>query len=281
MRRLLIGSSVFAAAVSFAGVGRAHITLTSPAPRHGPEQQKVSPCGARNDARGEVVTVFEPGETITVTWDETFDHPGHYRIMFDDDGFDDFPDPANEFDLCEPGVDRGCLMDGIKDKEGGSYSVQVTLPDIECENCTLQLIQVMTDRRPATMYYACADLALRSSGGEPGEATSTASTGAGGGGAGGGGDAATGASSSAAAGAGGGAVTGASSSAGAGGGAVTGASSSTAAGAGEGAGGSGAGAGEDDGGCSFGGAGGASATAALGLAALGVFAARRRRRELR
>ncbi|WP_437668983.1 hypothetical protein [Sorangium sp. So ce131] len=36
---------------------------------------------------------------------------GHLRIRFDDDGFDDFPDPANERDLCDPAVDRG-LRDG-------------------------------------------------------------------------------------------------------------------------------------------------------------------------
>ncbi|MGK4003883.1 SCE4755 family polysaccharide monooxygenase-like protein [Sorangium sp. So ce1036] len=284
MRRLLIGSFVFAAVVSFAGAGRAHITLTSPAPRHGPDQQKVSPCGARGDARGEAVTVFEPGETITVAWDETIDHPGHFRIMFDDDGFDDFPEPADEFDLCEPGVDQGCLLDGIEDKRGGSYSVQVTLPEIECEHCTLQLIQVMTDRKPATLYYACADLALRSSGEDPGAATSSSSAGAGGGAAtGAGGGAATSSSSGAATGSGGGAATSSSSSAatGAGGGAATSSSSSAATGAGEeGVGGSGPGSGGDDGGCSFGGAGGAPAPAALALAALGAVAARRRRRAL-
>ena len=42
---------------------------------------------------------------------------------------------------------------------------QVTLPDVECERCTLQLIQVMTDKAPYgdgnDLYYQCADLALR------------------------------------------------------------------------------------------------------------------------
>ncbi|WP_437874385.1 SCE4755 family polysaccharide monooxygenase-like protein [Sorangium sp. So ce513] len=270
MRRVPMGSFVFAAVVSFAGVSHAHITLTYPAPRNGLDgPQKTAPCGAPNDARGNDVTVFEPGETITVTWDETIDHPGHFRIMFDDDG-DDFPDPTNESDLCEPGVDPGCLLDGIADKRGGSYAVQVTLPDIECDNCTLQLIQVMTDRRPATLYYRCADLVLRASGGDPGATTSAASTGAGTGG----GDA-TAASSSAAT--GGGATTGA-------GGAATGASGTGGgdAGAVGGTGGAGGGSGaeaEDDGGCSFGGAGGAPLPAAVGALAALALAARGRRRE--
>ncbi|WP_437729861.1 SCE4755 family polysaccharide monooxygenase-like protein [Sorangium sp. So ce1335] len=271
MRRVPLGSFVFAAVVSLAGVSHAHITLTSPAPRNGLDgPQKTSPCGAPNDARGDDVTVFEPGETITVTWDETIDHPGHFRIMFDDDG-DDFPEPAGESDLCEPGVDPGCLLDGIEDKRGGSYSAQVTLPDIACDNCTLQLIQVMTDRRPATLYYRCADLVLRSSGGDPGATTSAASTGAGTGG----GDA-TAASSSAATGAGGGAATtGAAGSTGA-----TGAGEGAATGAG-GAGGADEGSGADTeggGGCSFGGAGGAPVGAALGSLAALALAARGRRR---
>lgn len=266
MRCMLMGSFVLAAVMSFAGVSSAHIDLTSPAPRHADDQQKVSPCGARGDARGETVTVFEPGETITVTWNETIDHPGHFRIMFDDDGFDDFPEPANENDLCEPGVDKGCLLDGIADKKGGSYSAEVTLPDVECDNCTLQLIQVMTDRRPATLYYRCADLVLKSS--DPGAATSAASSsasaGAGGGATGAGGGATTSASSSATVGAGGDATTGA----GTGGGATTGAGVDE-----------GSGAAEDDGGCSFGGAaGGAPISAGLGALAALALAARGRRR---
>ncbi|WP_437520359.1 SCE4755 family polysaccharide monooxygenase-like protein [Sorangium sp. So ce726] len=281
MRCMLMGSFVLAAVMSFAGVSRAHIDLTSPAPRHADDQQKVAPCGARGDARGETVTVFEPGETITVTWNETIDHPGHFRIMFDDDGFDDFPEPANENDLCEPGTDKGCLLDGIADKRGGSYSAEVTLPDVECDNCTLQLIQVMTDRRPATLYYRCADLVLKSS--DPGAATSAASSGAGtgGGATGAGGDAATSASSSATVGAGGGATTGAA--AGTGGGATTGAAAGTGGGATTGAGvDEGSGAAEDDGGCSFGGAaGGAPISAGLGaLAALALVARGRRRGKL-
>ena len=53
-------------------------------------------------------------------------------------------------------------MDGIAD---GTNSVMVTLPDIECSNCTLQAIQVMYDKPPyvipgTDIYYQCADLVL-------------------------------------------------------------------------------------------------------------------------
>lgn len=145
----------------------AHIQLTFPLQRY--PDQKNGPCGRANDSRGETINVFEPGATITVSWDETINHPGHFRIAFDDDGQDAFQDPPNE-NFC--GTEMPILADCIADLAGGgSTSYDVTLPDIECENCTLQVIQVMTDKPPFgdgnDMYYQCADLALRRGTGNP------------------------------------------------------------------------------------------------------------------
>jgi hypothetical protein len=127
------------------------------------------------------VTSFEPGETIEVRWDEYIDHPGHYRIAFDDDGDDDFHDPpldhfVNPPPMMGPYSNDTVLLDGIADKGRGEsdYLVTVTLPNVTCDNCTLQVIQVMTDKEPFTtpgddIYYQCADLVLRE-GGEPPDA---------------------------------------------------------------------------------------------------------------
>lgn len=140
----------------------AHIQLTFPLQRY--TDQKNPPCGrANNDGRGETVNVFAPGQTITVSWDETVNHPGHFRIAFDDDGQDAFYDPPTE-NTCDTGMP--ILADCIPDLPGGgAASFDITLPNIECENCTLQVIQVMTDKPPFgdgnDMYYQCADLALR------------------------------------------------------------------------------------------------------------------------
>lgn len=151
----------------------------------GCSNQKSSPCGGSCDSRSDRVSVFEPGETITVRWDETINHPGHYRIAFDDDGSDDFADPADFDDIQDPPV-LPVLLDGIADKNGGIYEVQVTLPDVECENCTLQLIQMMTEKGPTygdnDLYYRCADLALRSGGGGSPDAGNGGPPDAGGGG---------------------------------------------------------------------------------------------------
>lgn len=134
----------------------AHATLTYPTPRT--LSNKLGPCGADGSVRGTEVAVFAPGETITVTWDETVDHPGHYRLAFDLDGDDDFPNPQFPDDAF-PSI----LVDQIPDRSGGGvYSQQITFPNQACENCTLQLIQIMTTQVPYnSFYFQCADIALR------------------------------------------------------------------------------------------------------------------------
>lgn len=164
--RAVTVASILAAASS-AG---AHIALKSPTARTNDQiQLKVGPCGQNTNARTSKITVFKPGQTITVAWDETINHPGHYRISFDPNGTN-FPNPKSFTDM-DGGVN--VLVDGIPDKTGVApiaYTQQVTLPNVECNNCTLQLIQVMTDKPPYDpspagndIYYQCADLVLTNS----------------------------------------------------------------------------------------------------------------------
>jgi hypothetical protein len=165
MRRLLLALGFVVAAPV---VAEAHIQLTYPLPRT--ELQKDRHCGAIGSTRSANPTVLEPGATITVTWNETIGHPGHYRISFDDDG-EDFTIPLAYDDFTQT---ENVLVDNIPDNTGtGSYAQEITLPDIECEGCTLQLIQMMTDKAPYEehlgeandIYFLCADIALRVGGG--------------------------------------------------------------------------------------------------------------------
>src|SRR5690606_41347459 len=58
-------------------------------------------------------------------------------------------------------------------ENGKPYSLQLKLPDVECENCTLQIIQLMTEACKAPyepsaedaddIYYQCIDLRLQAS----------------------------------------------------------------------------------------------------------------------
>jgi hypothetical protein len=158
-------------------VARAHVCMEAPMSRVGAgcnagSPQKKGPCGVAQ--RGTMVTEFRPGETITVSLNETIDHPSHYRIAFNPDG-DKFEDPTSKDD--KTGAHPFVLLDNIVDDSAAKQSVKVTLPNVTCERCTLQLIQVMYDKggngfggndgvAPDNddLYYACADIVLK---GEP------------------------------------------------------------------------------------------------------------------
>lgn len=149
----------FLVLVLLSGTASAHVTLTSPAPRT--SENKAGPCGAAGSKRGTTVATFAPGDTITVEWDETIDHPGHYRIGFDNDGDDVFVNPNNPNDNFS-----FTLMDQIPDKVGGHYTQKITLPMTTCTTCTLQLMQIMTTQVPYnSFYYQCADIAIAGGGG--------------------------------------------------------------------------------------------------------------------
>jgi hypothetical protein len=161
----------------------AHVCMDFPISRVGTEctarsPQKIGSCPVAG--RSEHVNVFRPGETIMVRLRETINHPSHYRIAFNPDG-DSFPDPVAIDDINDE--HQHVVVDGIEDAEEAIQEVEVTFPRTECENCTLQLIQVMYDKQGNgfgganggpndndDLYYSCADIALR---GEPVPVAST------------------------------------------------------------------------------------------------------------
>jgi len=177
--RLLFIATILAG-VGFSSLAHAHLALVSHDSRYGggSAEIKQGPCGISGMGRSANVYTYESGTTITVEWNEYIDHPGHFRIAFDDDGDDDFTKPpclsncdsrsmvigVAPADYTDPTV----LIDGIASTtEGGRTSYDVTLPDVECNNCTLQVIQVMTDKPPYEpsggndLYFQCIDLVLR------------------------------------------------------------------------------------------------------------------------
>lgn len=150
-------------------VAAAHAVLTYPPPRDG-TVIKDAPCGGLNTTRGTNITTLSPGATITIQFKETIDHPGHYRISFDNDG-QDFMIPADATSSTEGMLN--VVKDLIPDIQGAlpvggrPYTVDITLPNVECNNCTLQMFQMMTDAPPYTtdaasddIYYSCADITL-------------------------------------------------------------------------------------------------------------------------
>ena len=153
----LFTPSVADAHISFEAAG-VHLS------RYGDGEIKDGPCGRAGGTRGEHVYTYEPGQTITISTVEFIPHPGYFRIAFDADGDDDFMEPRSIKPVdpnrkCPYDANDKCgasdfyntpavLMDNLDPHLAGAkktYTWQVKLPDIECDNCTLQLIQVMED----------------------------------------------------------------------------------------------------------------------------------------
>jgi hypothetical protein len=157
---------------------------------------KTGPCGRANDSRTtdmSRVTVLQPGATIMVQFAETIGHPGFYRISFDDAGQDAFVAPTTRAMVdTMPPYTLPVLVDNIADMGNtgmNMYTQAVTLPDVECETCTLQVIQVMVASNVMSwtatgmdpdIYFTCADIALRRTGGMGGAGGMAGAGGAGG-----------------------------------------------------------------------------------------------------
>lgn len=184
---------------------------------------KEAPCGQAGGKRGTHVYTYEPGQTITVSLVEAIPHPSYFRFAFDDDGDDGFKDPVSILPIdptrkC-PTTAGGAGTDHCNKADYYNSptvlpnmddllphiptladtftppmrTFQVTLPNVECSNCTLQVIQVMEDDTfhgpydttpgvgVSDVYHQCIDLVLKhgaaqGAGGAPGGAGGGAGT---------------------------------------------------------------------------------------------------------
>jgi hypothetical protein len=196
MRKQGVGKAVFLATLLVAPLANAHISLEKGGThlsRYGDDELKAGPCGRANGLPGTHLYTYAPGATIEVKLVEFIPHPGYFRFAFDPDGDDGFKEPASIKPVdpkrkCPTGPGDHCGesdfynspevlpgMDNLNPHLAGgtkTYSWQVTLPDVECDHCTLQVIQVMEDDGPhgpydptpgvgvADIYHQCIDIRL-------------------------------------------------------------------------------------------------------------------------
>jgi hypothetical protein len=212
MRRrfTVIAAALGTAAALVPAVARAHFVLQAPASWDEQDAtglpQKSAPCGQADPAPAAVptgvVTPYAPGDTVTITINETVPHPGHYRVALSTSGQSGLP--------AEPQVTAGAmacgstvvqnppvfpiLADGVLDHTGpfaGPQTFTVTLPtNVTCAKCSLQVIEFMGEHglnNPGgCFYHHCADISIMPGGGT-GTGGSSGSGGAGGSSSGGGG----------------------------------------------------------------------------------------------
>jgi MYXO-CTERM domain-containing protein len=162
-----MATAVFATALLAHPLAHAHIDMTGALKSRGGDQKNFPCDGKRGD--GPVYT-FEPGTTITLNLQESIPHPSYFRIAFDNDGDDAFVEPKSikpidpsrgcpsgpkdqcgESDFCNVKSSDGgatVLWDNLDPHMAGSakaYSWTIKLPNVECENCTIQVLQIMED----------------------------------------------------------------------------------------------------------------------------------------
>lgn len=143
-----------AAAVSLTSAA-AHTVLKSPPPLSTDDDAKTGPCGC-SFAPGATkpcdttptVTTLTAGEPLDVTWTETVQHTGKFRVAFSSKA----PEAATIADL-----DGGVLWEGDDNNPTAPNDISqaITVPNTPCELCTLQVRQFM-ENAAAPYYFTCA-----------------------------------------------------------------------------------------------------------------------------
>jgi hypothetical protein len=182
--RFALASAVLLAAVPT--VMQAHFKLMEPASwiveddRGDP--QKAGPCGGTNADYGKptyVVSQAVGGSKLHVKVQETIYHPGHYRVALAVNSPNELPvDPKATTETTDRGprslsaevmspIQMPVLADGLfvhTAKVDSPFETDVTLPNISCKRCTLQVIQFMEQHgvnNPGNFtYHHCATLQI-------------------------------------------------------------------------------------------------------------------------
>ncbi|HEV3062676.1 MAG TPA: SCE4755 family polysaccharide monooxygenase-like protein [Vicinamibacterales bacterium] len=167
-------------------VAHAHFKLLEPASwiieddRGDP--QKAGPCGGTNTDYGKpsfAVGQAVGGSKLHVKVQETIYHPGHYRVALAVNSPLELPvDPKATTEPTDRGprsvsaeiqnpVQAPVLADGLfvhTAKVDVPFETDVTLPNISCKRCTLQVIQFMEQHgvnNPGNFtYHHCATLQI-------------------------------------------------------------------------------------------------------------------------
>jgi hypothetical protein len=168
-----------------------HFKLVEPASRLVEDQrgdpQKLGPCGGTSANAGTptgVVNQAAGGSKLHIKIQETIYHPGFYRVSLAVKSIDELPaDPVAVTRDTEKGPwsisgaiqsnpQMPVLADGLfshrtRPAAGTQlppWETDVTLPNINCEKCTLQIEQFMEDhgynKDGGYTYHHCADIKI-------------------------------------------------------------------------------------------------------------------------
>jgi hypothetical protein len=198
VKRTLLFTALAVSALS--GGIDAHFVLVSPPPsimQNGlGDPQKMAPCGgaSANPGRGTPadpgvptndVTEMKGGSTFHLSVKETVFHPGHYRValartkeQLPSDPVVTTRDTARgpqsvSAQIQNPAV-APVVADGVfpHTEEGtGMFETDITIPNLNCRNCVLQVIEFMAEHGKNTdgdySYHHCATVNITADTGKP------------------------------------------------------------------------------------------------------------------
>jgi hypothetical protein len=159
-------SGLVIASLGLTAPAEAHFKLTAPpswiVENAQGDPQKTGPCGTTGGTRTNAVTQVKPGSKLTLRWNETVPHPGHYRVAIAPDRSmltdpmvtvqgNDCKSAAIQMNPVPPVVADG-LFPHTSAAVGKPYEVEVTVPNMPCDKCTLQIIQFMSSHPPPCLY---------------------------------------------------------------------------------------------------------------------------------
>jgi hypothetical protein len=146
------------------------------------DPQKLGPCGGTSANGGmptNIVSKATGGQKIHIKVQETVFHPGHYRVALAVNSRAELPaDPQVVTRDSDKGpwsvsapiqnpVQIPVLADGLfahTAKVDNPWETDVTLPNITCAKCTLQVVQFMAEhgmnKDGGYFYHHCAELQI-------------------------------------------------------------------------------------------------------------------------
>lgn len=186
MRPARLLSVAILLAASAPALADAHFKLLEPASwlveDNRGDPQKLGPCGGTSAAAGtpsNIVGAAVGGSKLHIKLMETIYHPGFYRVALAVKSREELPPdpvaitretpkgPWSISGAIQSAPQMPVLADGLfihKSKPADPYETDVQLPNINCEKCTLQIVQFMEEhgynKDGGYTYHHCADVKI-------------------------------------------------------------------------------------------------------------------------
>jgi hypothetical protein len=171
-RRLLVRGALLLATF---GVADGHFALIQPPSALATEDggKGAPPCGEGIDSK--MVTQVQGGHPLAIRISEFVFHPGHYRFALSVNSRAELPADPEVVESNGVSVSAAIqnppkipvLADGVfvhTEPPAGDWQTSVVLPNLNCEKCTLQVIEFMAEHGAniggGFYYHHCADLKI-------------------------------------------------------------------------------------------------------------------------